>query len=323
MRVTIESERLKMLLPAICGLLLFLGTLSCAQPEPALEVTPAEFVLFEDFTYDDFEDMSTAGWLARTKKGIPGVLGASFGPTGVSFVEDPDKPMNRFMRLTSTTAGDATSTHQIQLCQQRKFLEGTYAARVHFEDTPASGPDGDQIVETFYTISQMDEPSYSEADFEYLPNGGWGRETPTFWVTTWAPWGRVRPQPEDAEHAHDNTSSQREGSFEGWHLLVLQIVDDSVHYFIDGEPFATHGDGYAPTAPLSINFNLWFVEGGLVDSEEPRQYVELVDWVYHEAGIALSTEEVESRVAKLRRTGTAFLDSVPAWDPPLPSLCDL
>jgi len=41
------------------------------------------------------------------------------------------------------------------------------------------GPDGDQIVETFYTISQMDEPSYSEADFEYLPNGGWGQEGPT------------------------------------------------------------------------------------------------------------------------------------------------
>jgi len=324
MRTTIESWRTENLLRVVCVLLLVIVASSCAQTDTAPEdATVDTSVLFDDFLYEDFEDMRGGGWLARTKKGIPGVLGASFGSAGVSFVEDPDKPTNRFMRLTSTTAGDAASTHQIQLCHQRKYLAGTYAARVHFEDTPAAGPDGDQIVETFYAISQMDEPSYSEADFEYLPNGGWGREDPTFWVTTWAPWGRVRPKPKDAEHAHDNTSSQRKGSMEGWHVLTMQIVDDSVHYFFDGVPMATHGDGYAPTAPLSINFNLWFVEGGLLDSPELRQYVELVDWVYHEAGAILTAEEVTNRVAELRTGGVAYLDSVPEWDPPLPSLCDL
>ena len=331
MTITNTSGRYRLWWHAACGLLLIAGAFSCAKSETAPEETveamaetPAgKSVLFDDFLYDGFEDMGAHGWQARTKKGIPGVLGASFGPDGVSFVEDPDEPGNRLMRLISSTAGDATTTHQIQLCHERKFLEGTYAARVHFEDTPASGPDGDQIVETFYTISQMDEPSYSEADWEYLPNGGWGREEPTLWVTTWAPWGRVRPQPEDAEHGHDNTSSQKEGSFEGWHVLVLQVVDDAVHYFLDGESFATHGDGYAPTAPLSINFNLWFVEDGLLDSREPRHYVEHVDWVYHEAGAALTTDEVESRVAELRRESIPYLDSVPDWNPPLPSLCDL
>ena len=303
----------------LTGFLVLTGLVSHAHQATAADAR----VLFDDFSYADFAAMGENGWLARTEKGIPGVLGASFGPEGVSFIADPDSSDNRLMRMTSSTAGDAETTHQLQLCHQRKYLDGTYSARVRFFDAPASGPDGDQIVETFYTISHMHEPSYSEADFEYLPNGGWGKDDSTLWVTTWAPWGRVRPKPEDAEHAHDNTSSQMEGSFEGWHTLVLQIDDGAVQYFIDGKPIGSHGDGYAPTAPLSINFNLWFVEGGLVESKQKRHYVEHVDWVYHEADTLLVTEEVESRVEELRQAGTAFQDTVPDWDPALPSLCDL
>lgn len=36
----------------------------------------------------------------------------------------------------------------------------------------------------------------------------------------------------------------------------MQVINGSVYYFIYGEAFATHGHGNAPTAPLSINFNL-------------------------------------------------------------------
>ena len=133
----------------------------------------------------------------------------------------------------------------------------------------------------------------------------------------------MRPKPADAEHDHDNTSSQKEGSFEGWHTLVLQVDDGTVHYFIDGNLIGTHTDGYAPTAALSINFNLWFVEGGLIDSQETRQYIEHVDWVFHAANAVLSTAAIEARVAEFRRSGTSFQDAVPDWDPPLPSLCDL
>lgn len=309
---------------AVCGLVLLASVASHAQSGATAESPEDHAFLFDDFTYAGPQAMSEHGWLARTKRGIPGVHGASWGGMeGVSFVPDPDEPDNRLMRLTSSTAGDAATTYQIQLCHQRKYLEGTYAARVRFEDTPASGPDGDEIVETFYAISPANEPNYSEIDFEYLPNGGWGVEEPTFWVTTWAPWGRVRPQPPDAEHDHDNTSSQREESFEGWHVLVIQVAEGSVRYFIDGELIGTHGGGYAPTAPLSINFNLWFVEDGLLESETPRQYVQHVDWVYHEVDTVLTTEEVERSVEKLRETYTSFRDTVPARSPALPSLCDL
>ncbi len=171
---------------ALLALLIVAGTGACAPQESVPGSTselptdpPAEtVVLFDDFLYSEFEEMTGNGWRARTEPGIPGVVGASFGPEGVSFIEDPDNPGNRLLRLTSETAGTAETTHQVQICHERKYLEGTYAARVRFDDGPDSGPDGDQIVETFYTISHMDEPAYSEADFEYLPNGGWVARSP-------------------------------------------------------------------------------------------------------------------------------------------------
>ena len=46
--------------------------------------------------------------------------------------------------------------------------------------------DGDQVVQTFYTITPYLEPldpDYSEMDYEYLPNGGWGGAALTFHVT--------------------------------------------------------------------------------------------------------------------------------------------
>ena len=55
--------------------------------------------------------------------------------------------------MTSSTDGTYAGTTQTQICQQRKFREGTYASHVLFRDAPLSGPAGDQPVESFYTIS--------------------------------------------------------------------------------------------------------------------------------------------------------------------------
>ena len=74
---------------------------------------------------------------------------------------------------------------------QRKYFEGTYAARVRFTDQPVEGPDGDVVVQTFYAVSPLRfdfDPEYSELDWEYLPNGGWGDTKTRLYGVTWQTW---------------------------------------------------------------------------------------------------------------------------------------
>jgi hypothetical protein len=168
-------------------ILFMLYTAGCASTTgtPDVEATvPADQmdiqILFDDFDYSSIEEMSANGWIVRSGMGWPGVTGASFRSENVSFVEYPAQPGNRLLRMTSATDGSREGTFQTQICHQRKYLAGTYAARVRFSDEPVSGVDGDQIVQTFYMITPYDRPlnpDFSEMDFEYLPNGGWGRRS--------------------------------------------------------------------------------------------------------------------------------------------------
>jgi len=274
-------------------------------------------LLFDDFSYTSLEAFIGNEWIARTSKGWPGVAGATW-QGALSFVADESRPGNRMLRMTANTNG--TATQQAQFCHQRKYYEGTYAARVRSTDRPVVGPDGDQVVETFYSITPLKaplDPDYSEQDFEYLPNGGWDGSALTLYNTTWE---TFRPEP---EWLAVNDTHARQGSLHGWHTLVLQIADRKVKYFLDGKLLTTHGEPYYPEAPMSINFNLWFIADGLLDSAAQRIYQQDVDWVFHEAGRTLSPTEVVQTVADLRAAGTAFLNDVPALDPPLPSPCDL
>jgi hypothetical protein len=140
-------------------------------------------------------------------------------------------------------------------------------------------------------------------DYEYLPNGGWGSGDLTFYVTTWE---TVQIEPWNA----DNTSSSVQGSLAGWHTLVTQVSGGTVRYFVDGELIAQHGGAYYPDAPMSINFNLWFIEGGLIQAEGVRQYEEDIDWVFHEAGALLMPDEVMAKVNELRNAAVQFSDTV-------------
>ncbi|MGH8177693.1 MAG: glycoside hydrolase family 16 protein, partial [Steroidobacter sp.] len=268
-------------------------------------------VLFDDFSYASLDDFAAHGWIARTARGWPGVVGAEWSGA-VSLIDDAAQVGNRLVRMTASM--DGGSAHQAQFCHQRKYYEGTYAARVRFSDRPIAGPDGDQVVETFYTIAPLKAPmnlDYSEQDFEYLPNGGWGGADLTLHTTTWE---TFRPEP---EWLQVSTSTARRGSLEGWHTLVLQIANREVRYFLDGQPLATHGEPYYPEEPMSINFNLWFIRDGVIASQERRVYQEDVDWAFHEAGSVLSPAVVEQKVAALRGAGVGFRDTVPAMKPAL------
>ena len=261
--------------------------------------------------------MIANNWVVRDGGGWPGVTGATFRAENVTFIDYPDQAGNRLLRMTSTTDGGGENTYQTQICHQRKYLEGTYAARVRFSDEPLSGGDGDQVVETFYMITPYDKPfnpDYSEMDFEYLPNGGWGGSPTTMYVTTWE---TVQIEPWNA----DNTSNSNQESLTGWHILVAQVTGGTVRYFIDGRLIAQHGGKFYPDAFMSINFNLWFIDGGLNGTDDMREYQEDIDWVYHEAGVSLMPDEINAKVTELRNASVKFQDTVHPGIPESP--CDL
>jgi len=307
----------------VCILCVFIVG-GCASNTPTPTSTPepdsaSAQILFDDFSYSTADEMSANGWILRSGQGWPGVTGASFRPENVSFIDYPAQPGNRLLRMTSSTDGTSENTYQTQICHQRKYMEGTYAARVRFGDTPTSGSDGDQIVQTFYLITPYDKPfnpDYSEMDFEYLPNGGWGGSPTTMHVTTWE---TVQIEPWNA----DNASNLTEGSLAGWHTLVAQVTSGTVRYFVDGKLIAQHGGNYYPDAPMSLNFNLWFIEGGLNDGSDFREYQEDIDWVFHQVGVSLMPDQVDAKVMEFRNTPIRFQDTVSPGAIALESPCDL
>ena len=288
-----------------------LTTTSSAKSKPE--------ILFDDFSYTNQKELKKHGWIVRTAPGWPGVPGATWSERGVTFLKDQKDARNLILRMTSSTDGPNANTTQTQICHQRKYLEGTYAARVRFTDSPVSGPPGDQIVQSFYTISPLKAPmdlDYSELDYEYLPNGGWGIAGPTLYSTTWETFS---PEP---NWKKDNVFQNVGGSQAGWHTLITQVAGGKVKYFVDGKLFAEHGRDYYPEDTMSINFNLWFIKDGMVNVAGARQYQEDIDWVFHEAKSALTPVEVEERVKNLRRDSVKFRDTVPAKVPALTSPCN-
>ncbi|HEU4477473.1 MAG TPA: glycoside hydrolase family 16 protein [Pyrinomonadaceae bacterium] len=276
-------------------------------------------VLFDDFSYTNKEHMKKNGWILRTEAGWPGVPGATWSEDGISLHKDPAQANNWIIRMTSSTDGTGANTRQSQFCHQRKYLEGTYAARVRFTDKPISGPGGDQLVQSFYTISPLKAPmdlDYSELDWEYLPNGGWGIDGPTLYATTWETFS---PEP---NWQKDNVFKTTNGSQDGWHILVTQVMDGKVTYFADGKLFAEHNSKYYPEDMMSINFNLWFIRDGMIKSNERRTYQEDIDWVYHQPGVALTPEQVQAAVVGMRIKSVKFRDTVPPKKPVLKSPCN-
>jgi hypothetical protein len=290
--------------------------LALAQALGCADMGKRSHVLFDDFTYATTADLAPHGWIMRTAPGWPGVPGALWGAESFSLDDDRSLAENRVLRMTSVTAGTGTGTRQSQLCHERKYLEGTYAARVRFTDDPVSGRDGDHVVETFYLISPLKapmDPDYSEIDFEYLPNGGWGHSEPSLRGTTWETF-------QEEPMIDDNVTTKRAGALAGFHTLVVQVASGRVRYFLDGSALADHGDRFYPEAPMSINFNLWFIVEGLIAGSDARRYEEDIDWVFFRRGDVLSPQAVESEVADMRRRRVKFRDTVPSVG--LPSPCD-
>lgn len=289
----------------------------CGLPlSPAAAQAPAG-IFFDDFSQTDRAALQAGGWALREASGHPGVPGARWAAEALELLADTQQPDNRLLRLRARTDGTAAGTQQAQLCHQRKYLHGTYAARLRFSDRPVAGSDGDPVIQTFYLVSPLKhdfDPEFSEVDWEYLPNGGWGSAQPRLYGIAWQ---TVRLDPWLAH----NQSHEALGSFEGWRTLVMQVLDGRVRLFVDGRQLAEHGGRSYPVVPMSINFNLWFSPSGLLPaSAAARVYEQDVDWVFHARDARLSPAQVEVEVARLRAAGQATVDTVPASG--LASRCD-
>jgi hypothetical protein len=263
-------------------------------------------IVFDDFSYTMTSQMEANGWYVRSGSGGPGVSGASWSKNLVTFFVDPDDEDNQMMRMKASTEGTGNTTTQSQVTYEGNHLRGTYAARVFFTNSPASGPDGDKVVETFYTITTLEfdmDPDYSEIDFEYLPNGGWGQSQPTMFMTTWETYD---PDP----WTQDSISETEVSDHSGWHTLVAQVDEDSVRYYIDGELMATHTGHVYPETNMSLNFNIWFIQGGLESSTTERVYEQEVDWVYFVDQEILSPAEVDAQIEALRAQTISYRDTV-------------
>jgi hypothetical protein len=284
---------------------------SSPSPTPTSQ-PPSSGVLFDDFNYASSGDssLSSHGWSVRTSSGGPGVIGATWSAGAVTFPTDPGNSANKVMQLAASTAGSAANTVQSEVdSTAKKFFSGTYAARVFFNDAPASGPDGDCVNETFYTITPLaydNDPTYSELDFEYLPNGGWGDTGPKMYTTTWYTYQN------NPTWVGDRVSSNVSESLQGWHNLVIQVNNGTVAYYIDGSQVFTSTGKYYPRQSMTIDFNNWFIDGELLGSSTSRTYNEQVDWVYYNAGANVSPSDVQSQVNSYRAAHTTFTDTVPA-----------
>lgn len=264
--------------------------------------------LFDDFHYTGPYDAGLAAnsWTLRAYAGGPGPAGTSWSPNNISFLPDPANAANKVMRLKATTNGTGAGTSQAEILTQTKFREGTYAARVRFTDTPVSGPDGDGIVETFFTISPLrynNDPLYSELDFELLANGGWGIAQPAMWNTSWYTY---TPDP----WAADNVHNAHVGDYTGWHTLVMVVANGEIKYYLDGALLSTHGGKYYPRTNMSINFNLWFIPENLMPAGASRTYEMDVDWVYHAKNTVLTPAQVDQIVLNYRSQSIRHADNI-------------
>ncbi|MFS0703980.1 ricin-type beta-trefoil lectin domain protein, partial [Cellulomonas sp. 179-A 9B4 NHS] len=271
--------------------------------------------LFDDFAYTSSSDPSlrARGWSVRTGGGGPGVSGNTWSAAQVDF---PGTGAARTMRLRASTDGTPAGTVNAEVSQGRRFLEGTYAARVRFTDAPVTGDDGDRVNQTFFTITPLarpNDPDYGEMDFEYLPNGGWGESGPTLFLTTYETY---QPDPWVA----DNLSTPVRGSLAGWRDLVMQVSGGTVRYYVDGRRVAEHGGHVYPETPLLLDFNIWFLDldahtGGV------SRYEQEVDYVYYTDREVLTPAAVSSRVAAYRSSGVTHRDDVrtgPCTPSPVP-----
>ncbi|GAA0486129.1 cellulose binding domain-containing protein [Streptomyces stramineus] len=257
-------------------------------------------VLFDSFHYTGADDPALAanGWQARTGEGGPGIRN-TWSAAGISFPADAKAQEGQALQLRVTTDGTKQGTRQSELQNTKAgFFTGTLAARIYFSDKPTSGRGGDHINESFFAISPNHASSkYSELDYEYMPNGGWGAPGPRLDTTSWG-----------GNKQGDQVTRATKQRFQGWHTLMITALDGKVTYSMDGrELFSSRGKGF-PRERMGIHFSTWLVD---LPFKGPRTWDMRVDWVYGQAGRAVPLAEVQKAADGFHGAGTHYVNTLP------------
>lgn len=268
----------------------------------------AAALFFDDFNQPDLAALRAGGWTLRDRAGHPGIPGARWDPARVEL------PGQGLLRLHAGTDGTPAGSFQSQLCRPQQFLWGSTSARVRFSDLPLSGPDGDSVVQAFFQVSPLRfdyDPLFSELDWEYLPNGGWGAPDTRLYGVAWQ---TVRLEPWDSH----NLTVEDKQSFGGrWVQLTVQATPQGSRWFVDEREIAFHAGRTVPRQAMGLAFSHWFSPGNLLAAGPLRQYAFDVDWVLHVAGEPLGPQALRERVQALREQGVAARDTLPpAASPP-------
>ncbi|MFE0807047.1 cellulose binding domain-containing protein [Streptomyces sp. NPDC058848] len=270
---------------------------------PAEAVRPPDGLLFDDFAYTGPDDPALAanGWEVRDGAGGPGVED-SWSAKGVTFPAGENGDGGQALRLEARTDGTAKGTVQSEFHTVRPvFHEGTFVARVYFTDEPVTGEDGDHASQSVFAISpDHKSEKYSELDFEYMANGGWGRYGPLLDTTSWR----------NSEEG-DRVTEPHQLKLGGWHTLAMTAADGKVTYSVDGETLFTSGKKYLPREPMSINFSNWFID---LPFKGERSWEMKVDWVYLMSGQVVSADDAAKAAAGYAAAGTSHVNTLAGSD---------
>lgn len=272
---------------------LMLATSLLARASAQTQAPAGEF--FDDFKQTSLAELRASGWLLREGTGHPGAPGSRFAAGQIALD-------GGLLHLRLSTDGTPAGTVQPQLCQARKFLIGTTTARIRLRDTAGHA---DPVVQAYYLAGPLrfdHDPEFSEVDFEYLPNGGWGSPEPRLYGVSWqtvrlAPWQSY------------NTASQAKGSHDGWQLLTVQVEPTRARHFIGSQPLNEAHGRHVPVVPMAISFSHWLAQGAKPGPVRTHGFE--VDWVLHVDGAPLSPDAMQARATALQRLGVAHKDTVP------------
>jgi hypothetical protein len=307
----------------------YLGGTHVWGEEPAGTTPPAaaaasaalpKSVLFDDFAYAGPHDpaLKANGWEVRDGEGGPGIedtwstSGVSFpaggsggdagsnGSDGSDGSGEEDRGDGQALRLVARTDGTKRGTRQAEFHTARPtFFTGTLVARVYFGDDPTSGKDGDHIAESLFTISPDHTSSkYSELDYEYMPNGGWGSLGPRLDTTSWRDSTR-----------NDRVTSSHTLKLSGWHTLAITAVKGRTTYSVDGETLFTSGSRHFPRERMTINMSTWFID--LPFKGASRTWDMRVDWLYYASGTTVPAKTAETAATGFASAGVRYVNTLP------------